>query len=64
MWACNNHMKEVLSFLDIPHISKASYQIKCTFCDKPAEAKVYYAHQPLKYKKKKEQVSTMISRTS
>lgn len=58
-------MKEVLSFLDIPHISKASYHIKCSFCDKPAQVKVYYAHRPIKYKKYKEfQDSSIISRTS
>lgn len=53
MWACSRHMKEVLTFLETPHISKASYQIKCSLCENPAVAQVYYAHKPLKYTKYK-----------
>lgn len=53
MWACNRHMKEILTFLDTPHISKASYQIKCSLCDNHALAKIYYTHKPLQFKKNK-----------
>jgi hypothetical protein len=53
MWACSRHMKEILTFLETPHISKASYQIKCSLCDNRALAKVYYTHQPLQLKKNK-----------
>jgi hypothetical protein len=51
MWACNRHMKEILNFLEAPHISKASYQIKCSLCDNRALAKIYYTHKPLHLKK-------------
>jgi hypothetical protein len=50
MWACNKHMKETLTFLEAPHISKASYQIKCSFCESRAIVKIYYTHQPLQIK--------------
>lgn len=48
MWVCNTHMKEVLTALDIPHIKKASYKIKCSLCEKGASAKIYYTHQTYK----------------
>jgi len=53
MWACEKHMKEILTFLETPHISKASYQIKCSLCDNSAQAKIYYTHKPLQLKKNK-----------
>jgi DNA-directed RNA polymerase subunit RPC12/RpoP len=53
MWACDRHMKEILPFLETPHISKASYHIKCSLCDSRALVKVYYTHQPLQLKKNK-----------
>lgn len=56
MWACNKHMKEVLRFLETPHISKASYDINCSLCSNPAVAKLYYAHQPLQFKKYKREL--------
>jgi hypothetical protein len=31
--------------LETPHVSKASYQIKCSLCSDHAIAKVYYSHQ-------------------
>jgi hypothetical protein len=46
-------MKEILTFLETPHISKASYQIKCSLCDNHAQAKIYYTHKPLHLKKNK-----------
>lgn len=48
MWVCHTHMKEALSLLEIPHIRKAPYKIKCTLCDNLASAKVYYTHQTYK----------------
>jgi hypothetical protein len=48
MWVCNTHMKEVLTVLEIPHIRKAPYKIKCTLCENRASAKVYYTHQTYK----------------
>ena len=53
MWACARHMKEILTFLETPHISKASYQIKCSLCDNSAQTKIYYTHKPLQLKKNK-----------
>ncbi|PFP24288.1 hypothetical protein COJ96_23265 [Bacillus sp. AFS073361] len=53
MWACEKHMKEILTFLETPHISKASYKIKCSLCDNHALAKIYYTHKPLHLKKNK-----------
>lgn len=41
-------MKEVLTVLEIPHIRKAPYKIKCTLCEDRASAKVYYTHQTYK----------------
>lgn len=52
MWVCNSHMKEALTLLEAPHISKTPYQIKCSLCDDRAVAKIYYAHEPLSYKRK------------
>ncbi|KMN44599.1 hypothetical protein VK90_13170 [Bacillus sp. LK2] len=52
MWVCTSHMKETLLFLDTPHVSKASYQIKCSLCDNLATAKVYYTHRTYRYTKK------------
>lgn len=51
MWACNNHLKETLTLLETPHISKAPYQIKCSLCGDNAVAKIYYAHKPIKFRK-------------
>lgn len=48
MWVCHTHMKEALSVLEIPHIRKAPYKIKCMLCDNTASAKVYYTHQSYK----------------
>ncbi|CRK82983.1 hypothetical protein BN000_02938 [Neobacillus massiliamazoniensis] len=45
MWVCTKHMKETLALLETPHVSKASYQIKCSLCSNLAIAKVYYSHQ-------------------
>jgi hypothetical protein len=45
MWVCTKHMKETLALLEIPHVSKASYQIKCSLCNDLAIAKIYYSHQ-------------------
>ena len=45
MWVCTTHMKETLPLLESPHVSKASYQIKCSLCDHFAIAKIYYSHQ-------------------
>jgi hypothetical protein len=41
-------MKEVLTVLEIPHIRKAPYKIKCSLCENKASAKVYYTHQTYK----------------
>lgn len=51
MWACNRHLKKVLTVLDTPHVSKTPYSIKCSFCDHRAEAKIYYTHQVFQFKK-------------
>jgi hypothetical protein len=48
MWVCHAHMKEALTMLEIPHIRKAPYKIKCSLCDNRASAKVYYTHQTYK----------------
>lgn len=45
MWVCKSHIKEALLFIDAPHVSKASYQIKCSLCEKFAIAKVYFSYQ-------------------
>lgn len=52
MWVCTTHMKETLPLLEAPHVSKASYQVKCSLCDNHAFAKVYYAHQTFQFTKK------------
>lgn len=52
MWVCNSHIKEALTLLEAPHISKTPYQIKCSLCNDRAVAKIYYTHQPLGYRSK------------
>ena len=51
MWVCKTHMKEALPFLDAPHLSKASYQIKCSLCESLAIAKVYYNYTTYHFSK-------------
>jgi hypothetical protein len=51
MWVCNTHIKQTLQFLDAPHVSKASYQIKCSLCENFAIAKVYYSYQTYHFSK-------------
>ncbi len=51
MWACRQHVKEALSVLDIPHISKAPEGISCSFCTEPAIVNMYYTHKPSKGKR-------------
>lgn len=51
MWICSTHMKESLPLLDTPHVSKATYQIKCSLCDNFAIAKIYYSHQTYYFSK-------------
>jgi hypothetical protein len=48
MWVCSKHMKKLLAELEIPHISKVSYEIKCSLCENPASAKIFFAHKPFK----------------
>ncbi|PEZ05087.1 hypothetical protein CN326_15205 [Bacillus sp. AFS018417] len=52
MWVCTTHMKETLLFLETPHVSKASFQIKCSLCNNLATAKVYYTHRTYHFTKK------------
>ncbi|WP_155925787.1 MULTISPECIES: hypothetical protein [Bacillus] len=56
MWVCNSHMKEIIALMDTPHISKASYQIKCSACDNRAIAKVYFAHKPFRLQKNQKEL--------
>ncbi|WP_066173892.1 hypothetical protein [Bacillus marinisedimentorum] len=56
MWACRQHVKEALSVLDIPHISKAPEGISCSFCTEPADVNMYYAHKPSKGKRQMQSV--------
>lgn len=48
MWVCKDHMKVLISQLEIPHISKVSYEIKCSLCDNRAAAKLFYTHKPFR----------------
>jgi len=61
MWVCNTHMKQALPFLESPHVSKASYQIKCSLCENFAIAKVYYSYQTYHFSK---QAMYSLSKTS
>lgn len=60
MWACNRHIKKALTLLEIPHISKAPYHIKCSLCDNSAIANLYYAHRPFQYKKSQNDLKEML----
>jgi hypothetical protein len=62
MWVCTTHMKETLPLLETPHISKASYQIKCSLCDNLAIAKIFYSYHTYYFSKNQSIYS--LSRTS
>ncbi len=50
MWACDKHLKKVLTLLDTPHISKARCSVKCSLCDNRAIVKIYYTHRAFQFK--------------
>lgn len=52
MWMCTKHIKEKLSLLETPHVTKASYQIKCSLCDNLASAKIHYTYLTYQFTKK------------
>lgn len=52
MWVCTKHMKETLPLLETPHVTKASYQIKCSLCDNLASAKIHYTYLTYHFTKK------------
>lgn len=43
---CEKHMKEAISLLNVPHVTKLSQRYKdynCAFCGNPAHYKLFYS---------------------
>jgi len=44
LMVCNQHVKDGLVRLEIPHVKKIHYsEYTCSFCSKKAEIKIYYS---------------------
>ncbi|PMD10710.1 hypothetical protein CJ194_04320 [Priestia megaterium] len=44
LMVCNQHVKDGLVRLEIPHVKKIHYSKHiCSFCNKKAEIKIYYS---------------------
>lgn len=51
LMVCNQHVKDGLVRLEIPHVKKVYYSKRtCSFCNKKAEVKIFYSI-PQKYRK-------------
>lgn len=47
---CENHIKEAINLLNVPHVQKLSrkyWEHNCIFCDKTAHFKLFYSIPPI-----------------